>query len=464
MNGLRRGGMAVVFGLVLVSTGVQAAQFERTVLDNGLVVIVSQNPATDLAGVFVGLRVGADAETEGRYPARALLQDHDRAYLAQVLATEAEFRPSYREFQAARGIRFQTEWDYVHLQAHCTPQMLELLLKLVARVVFGDPLSPQLVQAARERLQTHYSAAQAQVSEQTYYLFRRAMLGETPAGRPVYGDPQSMATVTGEELAAFRQRFWTPDNGVIVIVSPHPVEEMGRLVQQYFGAYPQGPALSPVSSGRQPVRESDVHVAGNAASELAHIVLGVALPPPGTQEFAVGQILHEVLAGRRGRLRRDPLLLRSLALNLPFELLAQRFPVQALPVSLEAHPHLAIYAQCDPNEALEPTKQALLQQLESFRDGSIRPDELIRARRRVINHMALTTQRPLGMAERLGQYEMLGLDYTLAGPAAVRAVTIDDITESARTYFAEHYVGVMLPERGATANEAGSEPGREDYD
>ena len=64
----------------------------------------------------------------------------------------------------------------------------------------------------------------------------------------------------------------------------------------------------------------------------------------------------------------------------------------------------------------------------------------------------------MGIATRLGQYEMLGLDYTLVPAAAdVNAVTVDDIADTAQTYFAEHYIGLLLPERTPTGQQGSSE-------
>lgn len=426
----------------------QAAQVERAVLDNGLVVVVGQNTAANVAGVFVGFRVGAATETGDRYPARALLQEHNRAYAQKLLNTDPHFRPLAAEPQTGGEISFNTEWDYVQVQATCTPQNLEQLLQLLARVFRTDPLSPELVDSARQRLIQHYSISQASVPEQAYYLFRQAMLGEVPTARPVSGNPEAIAAVSLDELTAFRQRYFVAANVVIVIISPESAQKIGQLIRQSFGSYPKGLPPIPSASGQGPQRRSNVQVGSSAESQLATVVLGVALPPPGSQGFLVGKVVHQMLAGAQGRLRRDRALLHSLALNLPFQLLARRFPLRSIPVTLESDPYLAIYAEADP-KAIESTRRALLRHLESFRQGSMRPEELARAKQRVINDMALTLQRPSTLATHLGQYEMLGLDCTVAlhQPAQVAVLTTADVIQTAETYFGQHYIGVLLPDQ-----------------
>jgi len=449
MKAARHSWLGLLLGLaaVLSCSPGSASPLERGVLDNRLVVVVEQNTATNLAGVFVGFRVGANTETQGRYPARALLQEHNRVYAQKLLDTESHFSPLAAEFQAGAGIRFNTEWDYVQVRATCTPQNLESLLQFLAQVFRSDPLSPELVDSARQHLIQHCSAAERSLAERAYYLFRQAMLGKVPPAQPVFGNPEAIEAISLEELAAFRRRYFTGANAAVVIVSPESAEKMGQLVRQSFGLYPKGLPAEPLASDPRLPRQSGVRVGSNTSSSSAIIVLGVGLPPPGGEGFVVGQVLHQILAGAQGRLRRDRGLLHSLALNLPFQLLARRFPIKAIPVTVESNPHLAIYAEADPR-AIESARRAILRHVDSFREGSIRPEELARAKQRTLNDMALTLQRPSALAAHLGKREMLGLDCTVSPhqAAQVAALTSQDIVQIAEAYFREHYIGVLLPD------------------
>ncbi len=440
--------IAVLVGLIMAgaSAAGEGTQFERAVLDNDLAVIVGQNVATNVAGVFVGFRIGADTEKEGQYPARALLQEHNRAYAQQLLDSDPHFSPLAAELDNGGVMNFNTEWGYVQMRAACTSANLGMLLELVDRVLVTDPLSPELIDLARLRLTQHCLTSQENVAEQAYYLFRRAMLGNDVAARPVFGNPQSIGALGAEELTAFRQRYFTACNAAVVIISPQPPDEVGRVVQQTLGSWRRGLPPAPLTTQSAALREADVRVASSPDARLATIVVGVSLPPPGTPGFGVGQILQEMLAGPRGRLRRDRTLLYSLALNLPFRLLARQFPLRSIPMTLESNAHLAVYAMAAPT-AMESYRQAILRHFASFREGAISSEELARAKKRVLNGMALAMQRPLDSATTLGQYEMLGLGVSDIQQAAaqVKALTVEQITETANIWFHEHYIGVVLP-------------------
>ncbi len=447
--------IAVVVGLIMAGAAGpgEGTQFERAVLDNDLAVIVGQNVATNVAGVFVGFRIGADTETEGRYPARALLQEHNRAYARRLLDSDPHFSPLAAELDNGGVMDFNTEWDYIQVRAACTPANLGMLLELVDRVLVADPLSPELIDLARLRLTQHYVISQENVGEQAYYLFRRAMLGNGAASRPVFGNPQSIGALSVEELTAFRQRYFTACNAAVVIISPQPADEVGRVVGQALGSWRRGLPPAPLPAPSAALREANVRVGNSPDARLATVVVGVALPPPGTPGFGVGRTLQEMLAGRQGRLRRDRTLLYSLALNLPFRLLAQQFPLRSIPITVESNAHLAVYAMAAPT-AMESYRQAILRHFTSFREGAISPEELARAKKRVLNGMALAMQQPLDSATHLGQYEMLGVEVGDIQQAAaqVKALTVEQITKTANTWFHEHYIGVVLPNQ----NPAGS--------
>jgi len=91
---MRRIGEACYLSLVaavcvVLSAVCYGAEVHSTVLDNGLSVVTCTQPASDVASVFVGFRVGAGiAQPVG---IRALLHEHNRARVEQLLANDDSF-------------------------------------------------------------------------------------------------------------------------------------------------------------------------------------------------------------------------------------------------------------------------------------------------------------------------------------------------------------------------------------
>ncbi len=428
-----------------------AALVARVVLDNGLSVVACPHEASDVAAVFVGFRVGAGLDNPPGI--RALVHEHSRARVERLLRSDETFAPLKVAISQGSSVTWRAEWDYLAMRANCTSAQLPLLLKLIQQGIFSTEIEPEFLEEGREHLRAEYETMPRRHAEQTYYLLREAMLGEVPAARPVFATPESTAAITTEQAGAFVQQYCQAANAVVAVVAPLPVDEVVSLVRDCLGSVPAGTLAETDDAVILP--GSRARVVGNQLTNLATIIVGVPLPPPGDRGFLVGQVLYHILHGGQGRLARDRALVRSLALNMPFRLLAERTPVSVLPVARSRHPHLAIYAECDPH-AVENVHRTLLSHIESLGEGAIRPEELGRAKENLINADARIMLGPTMLATRLGRRAMLGgdLDSPDAFASQVQAISTEDIVGVAEMYFRSHYIGVQMPDHTA-AHERG---------
>ncbi len=437
--------LTALVGVVTASSD-GAAPVTRTVLGNGLTVVACPHYASDVAGVFVGFRVGADLDEPPGI--RALIHEHNSARVRELLETDARFAPLQQAIRSGRAPAWGVEWDYLRMRASCPSRELRSLMELVSEGIFSPQIQPELLELSRQRLAKEYEDMPRRVAEQTYYLFREAMLGDVAAARPVFGTSESTAAITTEQVRTFAQNYFQAANAVVVVVAPASREEIVAMAEGALGSLAHG-IVAP-SPERVLHKYSRVRAGSNPLTGLATVVVGVPVSPPPGKGFRIGQLLYHVLSGAQGRLMRDRGLLHSLALNLPFRLLAQRTPVKVLPVALSRQPHLAIYAECDPG-AVEETHQALLRHLNSLRDGAIRPEELGRAKQNLINGHARIMLGPTTLAAHLGEIEVLG-----GGPASfdqiaaeIQGITKGDIIATTQAHFQNHYIGVQMPETTA---------------
>ena len=418
------------------------AGIQSTVLDNGLSVVTCTQPASDVSSVFVGFRVGAGiAQPVG---IRALLHEHNRARVEQLLAGDNSFAGLASHIRDVGSVQWRVEWDYLQLHAVCTSAHLEEMLRLVRAGLFAPDIQSDLLEQGRQRLKREYDNLLGRPAEQAYYLFREAMLNEAAGAQPVFGKPEQMAQITVQQAGDFADKYLRAANATVVVVSPLSSEQALRLVEDALGAVKRG--ISASREDRSYYPDSRVRVGGSPQSRLATVVVGVGLPAPGQPGFRVGQLLYHILGGPQGRLARDRSLFRTLALNLPFRLLAQRTPLTVLPVAMSNCPHLAIYAECAP-DAVHNVDEQLLRHINSLGAGAIRPEELQQAKQRLINSRARTMLTAARLAVHLGRMQMLGLSPASFGDdtARIEQLTVADVTALAQTHFQNHYVGVQMP-------------------
>ncbi len=431
----------VVLSAVLVSV-CYGAKVHSTVLGNGLSVVTCTHSASDVASVFVGFRVGAGITQP--IGIRALLHEHNRARVEQLLAGDDSFAGLASHIRNVGSVQWRVEWDYLQMHAVCTSAHLEELLRLVRAGLFAPDIQPELLEKGRQRLEGEYQNLTRRPAEQAYYLFREAMLDDVAGARPVFGKPEQMAQITPQQANDFVGKYLQAANATVVVVSPLSNEQALRLVEDALGTVKRG--LSASNQDRSCYPDSRVRVGGNPQARLATVVVGVGLPAPGKPGFLVGQLLYHILGGPEGRLARDRSLFHALALNLPFTLLAQRTPLTVLPVAMSKRPHLAIYAECAPDVVANVHEQ-LLRHVNSLGAGAIRSEELQQAKQKLINSRARTMLTAASLAVHLGRMQILGLalDSFADGTAQIEQLTIADVTALAQSHFQNHYVGVEMP-------------------
>jgi len=427
---------------VVLSATCYGAEVRSTVLDNGLSVVTCTYQASDVASVFVGFRVGAGvAQPVG---IRALLHEHNRARVEQLLADDESFAELASHLRDAGSVQWRVEWDYLQMHAVCTSAHLEDILRLIRAGLFAPDIQSDLLEQGRQRLKQEYDSLPDRPAEQAYYLFREAMLDEVVGAQPVFGKPERLAEITTQQASDFAHKYLRAANATVVVVSPLSGEQALHLVEDALGTVKRGISASREARSCHP--NSRVRVGGNPQARLATVVVGVSLPTPRQRGFLVGQLLYHILNGPQGRLARDRSLFHTLALNLPFRLLAARTPLSTLPVAMSNCPHLAIYAECAP-DAVRNVDEQLLRHINSLGAGAIRPEELQQAKRKLINSRARTMLTAARLAVQLGRMQMLGVapDSFADDTARIEQLTVADITALAQTHFQNHYVGVQMP-------------------
>ncbi len=431
----------VVSGAVLLGT-CYGAEVRSTVLDNGLSVVTCTQPASDVASVLVSFRV--EAGLEQPVGIRALLHEHNRGRVEQLLAGDSSFAQLASHIRNAASVQWRVEWDYLAMHATCSSTHLEELLRLVHAGLFAPDIQSDILEKGRQRLAEEYQNVAQRPAEQAYYLFREAMLDEVAGAQPVFGKPELVAQITSQQASDFASKYLRAANATVVVVSPLSGEQALGLVKGALGTVKRG--MSASREDRNSYPDSRVRVGGSPQARLATVVVGVPLPTPRQRGFPVGQLLYHILNGSQGRLARDRSLLHTLALNLPFRLLAEHTPLSVLPVAMSNCPHLAIYAECAP-DAVSRVHEGLLRHLNSLAAGAIRPEELQQAKQKLINRRAITMLTPSSLAAHLGQMQMFGLDPAsfAEGTAKIEQLTVADITAMAQTHFENHYAGVQMP-------------------
>jgi predicted Zn-dependent peptidase len=222
-----------------------AVDVQRSVLPNGLVVLLAPDPTATGVAVWMSFRAGAIHEPPGRSGLAHLVE-----HLVASGPTPATDYGALLERRRARHWNASTGFDAMTFEAVLPAEELPLGLWVLAdRLVSVPPLvDDALVERHRrvivqERALVHVDTPYGLVTER---LFGRLYPAPHPLHGGVLGVPAELAAVTAEDVRAFVRTHLVPANAVLTIVGRFEPEVARRLVAERLGTLPPGaPAPRP---------------------------------------------------------------------------------------------------------------------------------------------------------------------------------------------------------------------------
>jgi len=244
---------AILIAMVLLGQG---AFVVRDTLPNGLVVAVARKEGLPLFRAILAFRAGALYDPEGKAGTAYILKDlfeqgpegmtsTELAYAIEGLGGEIGARVSYNDLRISLGV----------LSAHAD-SALSILSRVAERPAFRPEDFQKLKRRALSRLQQVYSDPNRVVNRH----FRKALYGDHPLGRPIEGDESSLEAITLEDVRDFYDRFCSPNNAVLVIVSDVDQAKVLEMVRRHFSNWAPGNVEVPSVPSPSPVKGKYVEV------------------------------------------------------------------------------------------------------------------------------------------------------------------------------------------------------------
>ena len=419
-------------------------QVER--LENGLRVVLSADHTSPTVAIEVFYDVGARVE-EPRRSGLAHLFEH-----MMFEGSENVRRGEHFRLITARGGAFdgRTNQDRTHYADTLPANELALGLFLEADRMRALTIDRETFEVQRgvvmeERRQSY--------ENRPYMLsfLRRdelAYRGYFPYEHGTLGDMADLRDATLDDVRAFHDRYYAPDNAVIAIAGDFDADRAMSLVRQYFGpiAARRAPPWQPPPYAEQ--REERVETVTDPHVETPGFHVAWHIPPQREPDHYPLDVLAVVLGeGRSARLYQDLVREREIASSIEVDTEGHRGPdiFTVWCVLASGHTGREARARID-------------QQLDDIARRGITDRELERARNLLRRQFVFGLQSYLIRARRLAVYEMYDGDATLIRTELNRylAVTAADVQRVAGRYFTPENRTVLdvLPARPETTRDA----------
>ena len=410
-------------------------RFEKYKLQNGLVVILSEDHRLPMVAVNLWYHVGPAYETPGK-TGFAHLFEHMMFEGSRHVPGNEHFH--LLEAAGASDINGTTDFDRTNYFETLPANQLELALWLESDRMGYLPdkldqanLSNQQDVVRNERRQSVENQPYGVVEEGIFHML-------FPKGHPYYADVigshQDIQSAKLEDVRNFFKLYYAPNNASLAIVGDFEPEHAKELVEKYFGPLKRGeeaPRITaktpPITAERRAVIQDNVQLPRVYEAWLTSPIF-----KPGDAE---ADLTATVLGGgKSSRLYKKLVYEKQIALD-----------VAANQQSLMLGSEFLVQATARPGVKAEDLEKAVNAELEAFRINGPTEEELKRARN-VLESRIIEGLETLGgfggVADRLNSYnhylgtpDFLGADvarYENASVESLKAFAQSQLSDNQR--------------------------------
>ncbi len=432
----------LVLGLILLTSApgeaVEIAPgVQKTVLENGLTIIVKESHRAPVVAVQVWVKAGGiyekDKEAGISHFIEHLLFKGSKDRPPGALAEEIE--------SAGGAINAYTSYDYTVYHLTVPAESLNEALAALADALFNPAFAPEEIDREREVILEEMRMRQDRPEIKVSQALMELAYPNHPYGRPIIGWPETLKKIDRSAIVSYFERRYRPTHMTLVIVGDVSAEEAISQALGYFGQAPFKKALP----FKIPERSSPPQGLKVLKEDVQEGYLQLAFPGPSLTEIkeaALADVLAVILgSGRSSRLYQK--------VREKQELVSTIGAYSFTPMGPGL---LRISAQLEP-ENLEAALKAILTETYRLRFYPVLPEELERAKTQVESDFIYIKELMEGQARRLGVFQTI-LGDPLAEKTyleAVRSVTTEMIQEAAEKYIRPQdlAVAVLLPQEAS---------------
>lgn len=401
----------------------RATPVGRTLLPNGLVLLVKEAPAEDMVALEVLIKVGIMDE---KTPVAGIT-----LVIMNLLENRINDHEGFEE--TASMLETSTEPDYARISVLTTAEHLPVALEAIGkavgkRQVEQDELD-KVVKKALNSLENGRSAF-----SQLYDIFRRGFYRYHPYRRSDAGQKLSLERLSPKSVDEYFNRYFVPNR--MVFAASGRVDRL-KIVEKLRDAFGQlEPGFDKWVEIPWEAEPSEKRVNLRTSADIAWIFIGYPAPSVASRDYVTMAVINAILGqGLSSRLFNEIREKEGLAYEV-----GSTYPV------LRGPSHFLAYVITRPND-VGKSRRLLLREVERIKDYRVGPLELQDAKRKVMGKYLLDRETNRDRAHLLAVAETIGLgyEYDEAFLRELEKVTSEDVQRVAREFLREPTLIVARP-------------------
>jgi len=389
-------------------------------LNNNLkVILYPQNdiPSVGVTLAFPGGLKFETKETNGVFQALSLLWTRGtKNYTAEELAEKLE--------SIGTTIKGFTGRNTFGLKMLSLSSKLDESLEYFKEILLYPSFEEKECEKAKPELYSLLLRQQDQPISLAVNEFLKILFPDHPYGLNSAGSLEFYQKFTCEDLKTIYKKFVRPERGVLVITGNFELTSVKEKIKHLFNDW-KSETQETILEEPEPIFPKNLFTRIEKETFQTQILLGFQTPGLNAKEKVALEILNSALSGQNGRLFRILRDEKSLA-----------YVVTSFLIFYPKKSAFVLYIGCSP----EKEKSAITsfwEILEEIKTKGLLPEEIERAKNRLIGSLKLELQSNLSISEEIAVNEVLGLgwNYSFLYENLVKSVTDEDIKNLIETFF-----------------------------
>jgi predicted Zn-dependent peptidase len=428
--------MALVMSLSLVAEAGKKPgyiDYKEYELDNGLRVILSVDKSVPIVAVDVWYHVGSGYEEKGRSGFAHLFE-----HMMFQGSENVEKREHSQWIQRAGGsVNGSTTQDRTNYYEVLPANRLNLALWLEADRMRSLAVTTEnfenqrdvVKEERKQRVDNQPYGAAFLTSDTLSYDFE-------PYCHTVIGKMVDLDAAEVTDVQAFFDRYYSPNNAVLVVVGDIDKKKTMKMVEEYFGDIPRGPDVEPLSGVEPPHTAERRKIVEDKNANVPAIFVSYVIPDSRHEDMPALELLGKILTDGESSRMYKRLVKDEEAAVVVFG-----------GVDTRKGPGLFRFiAASNVGVDISTCEELLFEEVERLKAEGIAGAELEKAKIQFKSDFIMDRQTVLSKAEAIHDYVYFNQDVAEINTDidAYMAVTQDDIIRVATQYFTENNRTVVI--------------------
>jgi zinc protease len=429
--------LIVIFIFSLPAQAIEL-KVNRRVLPNGLILLHVERH--NLPVVKVSMMVKASPLDEPAAKAglanltAELLTEGTKNRTSEEISSQIEF--------LGASVGASADEDYTSLGLSVLKKDLDKGFEIFSDVLMNPTFPDKEIMRVKKIIKDDLQQQEEDPSFVAEKAFREAIYKSFPYGRLVPGSPETIDTITREDLVKFHSDYYVPANAILSVVGDITEEELNALLDKFLKDWASKPVPPRNLQQPEPVTKKEVVLIDRELTQASILYGNLGIKRDNPDYYAVS-VMNYILGGG------------GFASRLMAEIrdkMGLAYDVHSIFTSNKEEGVFEVGVQTK-NQSAPKVIELIRQGIEEIMSKPVTAEELSDAKAYLTGSFPRRLDTMSKIADMLAAIEFygLGLDYIQQYPDYINAVTADDVLRVAKKYLTpEEYVLVVVGNQSQT--------------